>query len=62
MRREDALLSGEDIKRSNLFHNFDIDIEEILEKLCERDIVKKETRDYKTNDGKVLFKENVYFL
>lgn len=62
MREKDELLSGEDVKKSTLFHSFDIDIEEILEKLCEKDIVKKETRDYKTSDGKVLFKENVYFI
>ncbi|MBU5485516.1 nucleotidyltransferase domain-containing protein [Clostridium sp. MSJ-11] len=61
MREKDALLSGEDIKKSVLFNNFDIHIEEILEKLCEKDILKKDTRDYKTSDGKVLFKENVYF-
>ncbi|WP_027626631.1 nucleotidyltransferase domain-containing protein [Clostridium lundense] len=62
MREKDELLSGEDIKKSTLFHSFDIDIEEILEKLSEKDIVKKETRDYKISDGKVLFKENVYFV
>lgn len=62
MKEKDAFLSGEDIKKATLFHSFDIDIEEILEKLCEKDIVKKETRDYKASDGKTLFKENVYFI
>lgn len=62
MREKDELLSGEDIKKDTLFHSYDIDIEEILEKLSEKDIVKKETRDYKLSDGKVVFKENVYFI
>lgn len=62
MREKDELLSGEDIRKATLFHSYDIDIEEILEKLSEKDIVKKETRDYKIGDGKVLFKENVYFI
>ncbi|GAA0718505.1 nucleotidyltransferase domain-containing protein [Clostridium malenominatum] len=62
IKEKDALVSGEDIKKSTLFNNFDIHIEAILEKLCEKGILKKDTRDYKTLDGKVLFKENVYFL
>lgn len=62
MREKDCFLSAEDIKKDKLFHNFDIDIEDILNKLWEKNILKKETRDYKTDDGKVLFKENVYFI
>jgi len=37
-------------------------MEEILNKLWEKNIIKKGTRDYKSDDGKILFKENVYFL
>jgi uncharacterized protein len=62
MREKDCFLSTEDIKKDKLFHNYDIDMEEILNKLWEKNILKKETRDYKTDDGKTLFKENVYFI
>lgn len=62
MREKDCFLSAEDIKKDKLFHNFDIDMEEVLNKLWEKNILKKETRDYRTDDGKTLFKENVYFL
>ncbi|WP_125152699.1 nucleotidyltransferase domain-containing protein [Clostridium rectalis] len=62
MREKDNFLSGEDIKVEKLFRNFDIHMEEILEKLCEKNIVKKDVRDYKTSSGKILIKENVYFV
>lgn len=62
MRQKDCFLSAENIRRDNLFKDFDIDMEEILNKLWEKNLIKKETRDYKTDEGKVLFKENVYFI
>lgn len=62
MRQKDCFLSAEDIKKDNLFKDFDIDMEEILNKLWEKNLIKKETRDYKIDEGKVLFKENVYFI
>lgn len=62
MRQKDCFLSAEDIKHEKLFSNFNIDMEEILNKLWEKNIIKKETRDYKIDEGKSLFKENVYFI
>lgn len=62
MRESDRFLSAEDIKNHKLFRNFDIDVEEILNKLWEKNIIKKESRDYRTDDNKLLFKENVYFI
>jgi len=37
-------------------------MEELLNKLWERDIIKKETRDFKVDKEKVLFKQNVYYV
>jgi hypothetical protein len=62
MREKDCLLSAEDIKNDKLFVNYDIALEDVLNKLWEKNIIKKDSRDYKTEDGKVLFKENVYFI
>jgi len=62
MREKDSFLSAEDIESDKLFYNYDIKIEEILNKLWEKNLIKKETRDYKGEDGKALFKENVYFI
>ncbi|AZV58154.1 nucleotidyltransferase domain-containing protein [Clostridium sp. AWRP] len=62
MREKDCFLSSEDIKNDDLFYHYNINMEEILNKLWERNILKKETRNYKLKDGTVLFKENVYFI
>lgn len=62
IREKDRFLSMEDIKSDRLFENYDIALEDILNRLWERNIIKKENRDYKTDDGKLLFKENVYFI
>lgn len=62
MRDKDSFLSTEDIKNDNLFVNYDIAMEDILNRLWERNIIKKDSRDYKSDDGKLLFKENVYFI
>lgn len=62
MREKDSFLSVEDIKEDALFCNFNIDIKEILDKLLEKNIIKRETKDYKLPNGKVLFNENVYFI
>lgn len=62
MREKDCFLSAEDIENDKMFKNFNIPMEEILNKLNEKNIIKKETRDYKVNDDKMLFKENVYFI
>jgi predicted nucleotidyltransferase len=62
MRQRDCFLSTEDIKNDKLFANYEIAIEDILNKLWERNIIKKDSRDFKTDDGKLMFKENVYFI
>ncbi|MCM8710894.1 nucleotidyltransferase domain-containing protein [Clostridium sp. SYSU_GA19001] len=62
LREKGCLLSTEDIKNDKLFESYDIAFESILNRLWEKNIIKKDSRDYKTEDGKVLFKENVYFI
>jgi uncharacterized protein len=62
MRQKDCFLSSEDIKNDKLFENYDIDIEDILNELWKKNMIKRESRDYKTEDGKVIIKENVYFI
>lgn len=62
MREKDSFLSSEDIKMDKLFYNYDINVEEILSKLWEKNLIKRETRDHKMEDGRVLLKENVYFI
>ena len=45
-----------------MFKEFDIDMEEVLNRLWKRDIIKKESRDFKLDNDKVLIKQNVYFV
>ncbi len=58
----DELLSSEDIKNNLHFESFNLELEEILDKLWEKKIIKKGSRDFKTDDDILLFKENVYFI
>jgi len=62
MREQDKFLSAEEIMEKDLFVDFDIDMEELLNKLWERDIIKKQSRDFKLDKDKILFKQNVYFV
>ncbi|MBP1743655.1 MAG: nucleotidyltransferase [Firmicutes bacterium] len=62
MNDRDSFLSAEDVENDKVFNSYSINMEEILNKLWEKNIIKKDTRDYKSDEGKVLFKENVYFL
>lgn len=62
MREKDKFLSAEEIMEEDLFKDFDIDMEELLNKLWERHIIKKESRDFKLDKEKILFKQNVYFV
>jgi predicted nucleotidyltransferase len=62
MREKDKFLSAEEIMEEDLFKDFDIDMEELLNKLWERHIIKKESRDFKLDNEKILFKQNVYFV
>jgi hypothetical protein len=62
IREKDCFLSTEEIRNDKLFASYEIAVEDILNRLWERNIIKKDNRDYKTEDGKVMFKENVYFI
>jgi len=62
MREKDSFLSAEQIMAEDLFKEFNIDMEELLNKLWERDIIKKEIRDFKIDDDKILFNQNVYYI
>ncbi|MBW9143962.1 nucleotidyltransferase domain-containing protein [Clostridium sp. CM027] len=62
MREKDKFLSAEEIMTEDLFKDFDIEMEELLNKLWERNIIKKEIRDFKINKDKILFNQNVYFV
>ena len=61
LRNSEGFLSAEEIKNNNLFQNFEIEMEEILDKLWEKQIIKKDCRDYKSEET-ILFNENVYFI
>lgn len=62
MKEKDCFLSSEDIEKDDFFQGFKIDFEGILTELAKRDIVKKDSREYKDTSSKLLFKEKVYFL
>lgn len=62
MRNKDCFLSTEEIKKDTLFEDFQIDFEDILNKLWNKNMIKREKRDYKLSNNNVLFKENVYFI
>lgn len=61
MEEKKCFLSASEIKEDELFGGYDIKFEDILNKLFELKIIKKSKRDYKTEDGILVFsKENVY--
>lgn len=62
MKDKDCFLSAEDIKNHKLFANYSIEVEAILNKLWEKNMIKKDYRELKSLNGKALFKENVYFV
>ncbi|WP_392486676.1 nucleotidyltransferase domain-containing protein [Haloimpatiens sp. FM7315] len=62
IREKDALLSSEEIKKDKIFKDFDIDMEEILNKLWKKNIIKKKARGFSSENGNVLFEENVYYI
>lgn len=62
MRQKDCFLSADDFDKDPLFISYNISFEDILNKLWQKKLIKKETRDFKNEDGKLLFKENVYFI
>ena len=62
MRQKDCFLSADDFDKESLFISYNISFEDILNKLWQKKLIKKETRDFKDEDGELLFKENVYFI
>ncbi|KGM95470.1 nucleotidyltransferase [Clostridium novyi A str. 4552] len=62
MKEKDCLLSSRDILTDELFKNFNIRFEKILNKLFKNGIVKKKSREYTDENNNVLIKENVYFI
>ena len=62
MRGQDKFLSAEELMYDDLFKEFNIDMEEVLNKLWKRDIIKKENRNFKIDKDNILIKENVYFV
>jgi uncharacterized protein len=62
MKLADGFLSAEDVKKDKLFTSYDIEVEEIFRELWSKNIIKKEEREFKSEDGSTLIKENVYFI
>lgn len=62
IRDENKALSVDEVKNHPIFKDFDIDMEEILKLLCKKGFVRKMRRDYNTDDGSLLVKENVYYV
>lgn len=62
MREKDCFLSSEDIKKDEFFKNYKINFENILTKLFEKKIIKKDGREYRDDSNNMLFKEKVYFI
>jgi uncharacterized protein len=62
MKKKDCLLSAADIEKDEIFINYDINMEDILNKLYEKNIIKKEYRNYELEKDKTLLKENVYLI
>lgn len=62
MKSKDKVLSATDIKTDKLFQGYDINIEEILKELWKNNYIKRQYRDYKSEDGDVILKENVYYI
>jgi len=62
MKEKDCLLSAADIQKDDIFINYDINTEDILNKLFEKNIIKKDYRIYELEKDKPLLKENVYFI
>lgn len=62
IKNESRHLSAEEIKGFEVFKGFNIEMETLLNELWKRNIIKRELRDYTSENGKVLFKENVYYV
>lgn len=55
-----AWLSSQEIKKSEFFKGFNIEVEEILGELEKINVVEKSHRDYKSLLGQTIIKEKVY--
>lgn len=62
MDKSKMSLSAEDIKGDKLFEGYNIEVEEILNELHRKNIIKKCTRDFVLSNGEVLIKEKVYSI
>lgn len=62
MKEINTSLSSREIAFSKLFREYKINMEEILNKLYELEIVNKMKRPYKSSLGNILIEENVYYI
>jgi predicted nucleotidyltransferase len=62
MKKQDRLLSAEDIKKEKIFSEFNVNIEYILNRLWEKKIIKKRSRTFYIDGEAGLFEENVYAI
>ncbi|GAA0780757.1 nucleotidyltransferase domain-containing protein [Hathewaya limosa] len=62
MKEINTPLSSREIAFSKLFREYKINMEEILNKLYELEIVNKMKRPYKSSLGNILIEENVYYI
>ncbi|GAA0747733.1 nucleotidyltransferase domain-containing protein [Clostridium oceanicum] len=62
LKEKDKLLSSEEILEDDFFSSYNINMEEILKCLSEKNIIKRDSRKLNTDNGKWIFKENVYFV
>lgn len=62
LREKSHPMSAREIIEDELFHNFDIQMEGILNLLHRKNLLKRDFRAVKTPSGKELIRENVYWL
>ncbi|MDF2504181.1 nucleotidyltransferase domain-containing protein [Clostridium sp.] len=62
MRNKECFFSAEDMRKDKLFRNYNINFEDILNKLYELNTIKRDNRNFKTENGKTLVNENVYYI
>lgn len=62
MQEKDSVLSSEDISNDELFKGWNINFEELLNKLWIKNLIKKDIRELKTSNNEIIFNENVYFI
>lgn len=62
MKEKDCFISSDDMRKDKLFKNYNINFEDILDKLHKLSLIKKGNRNLKMENGKTLVKENVYYI